>query len=250
MEEGKKVTKPSDPENQPGRTFVGWYYGELEWLFPVYTVTENLTLNAQWELIQYELNVSLGEGASLNGVLPATYTVDDEIMLPTPSRPGYSFQCWVDGNNQTISKIHRGSTGNITITAIWERIQYSLNVTSSNVNNGTVEILEGTGFALDNTRVLATPLNDNVFVGWYYGSELVSEEAEYNFVMPYETFKMDIYRLTVEINYSGTKEQFKTLIANSAEKYGSGYTFFTGASGNVSVTCSDGEVTYGSNGDF
>ncbi len=66
----------------------------------------------------------------------------------------------------------------------------------------------------------------------------------------YETFKMDIYRLTVVINYSGTKEQFKTLIANSAEKYGSGYTFFTGASGNVSVTCSDGEVTYGSNGDF
>ena len=66
----------------------------------------------------------------------------------------------------------------------------------------------------------------------------------------YETFKMDINRLTVVINYSGTKEQFKTLIANSAEKYGSGYTFFTGASGNVSVTCSDGEVTYGSNGDF
>ena len=190
VEEGKKVTKPSDPENQPGRTFVGWYYGELEWLFPVYTVTENLTLNAQWELIQYELNVSVGEGASLNGVLPATYTVDDEIMLPTPTRPGYSFQYWVDGNNQTISKIHKGSTGNISITAIWEQIQYSLNVTSSNVNNGTVEILEGTGFALENTRVLATPLNDNVFVGWYYGSELVSEEAEYDFIMPYHDYEL------------------------------------------------------------
>lgn len=66
----------------------------------------------------------------------------------------------------------------------------------------------------------------------------------------YQTFKMNINRLTVEINYSGTKEQFKTLITNSADKYGSGYTFFSGASGNVSVTCSDGEVTYRSNGQY
>ena len=61
---------------------------------------------------------------------------------------------------------------------------------------------------------------------------------------------MNINQLTVNINYSGTKEQFKTLIYNSADKYGSGYTFFSGASGNVSVTCSDGEVTYRSNGQY
>ena len=66
----------------------------------------------------------------------------------------------------------------------------------------------------------------------------------------YETFKMNINRLTVEINYSGTKDQFKTLVANSADKYGSGYTFFSDASGNVYVTCSDGEVTYTSDGDY
>ena len=63
----------------------------------------------------------------------------------------------------------------------------------------------------------------------------------------YETFKMDINRLTVEIKYSGTKEQFKTLIADSTDKYGSGYTFFSRASDYVSVKCSDGEVTYTSN---
>lgn len=66
----------------------------------------------------------------------------------------------------------------------------------------------------------------------------------------YQTFKLNIDRLTVKISYSGTKEQFKTLIANSEDKYGSGYTFFTGASGNVSVTCKDGKVTYRSNGQY
>ena len=66
----------------------------------------------------------------------------------------------------------------------------------------------------------------------------------------YETFKMDINRLTVVIDYSGTREQFKTLIANSADKYGSGYTFFTGASDYVYVTCSDGEVIYRPNGHY
>ncbi|MBR0439906.1 MAG: hypothetical protein IJK27_04065 [Bacilli bacterium] len=66
----------------------------------------------------------------------------------------------------------------------------------------------------------------------------------------YQTFKMDINRLTVAINYSGTKEQFKTLITNSEYKYGSGYTFFTGASDYVSVTCKDGEVIYSPNGEY
>ena len=66
----------------------------------------------------------------------------------------------------------------------------------------------------------------------------------------YETFKMDINRLTVVIDYSGTKDQFKTLIASSADKYGSGYTFFTGASDYVYVTCSDGEVIYRPNGQY
>lgn len=66
----------------------------------------------------------------------------------------------------------------------------------------------------------------------------------------YETFNMDINRLTVEIKYSGTKEQFKTLIADSTDKYGSEYTFFSGASDYVYVTCSDGEVTYRPNGQY
>ena len=66
----------------------------------------------------------------------------------------------------------------------------------------------------------------------------------------YQTFKMNINRLTVKIKYSGTKEQFKTLVNNSANEYGSGYTFFTGASSNVTVTCSDGNVIYRSNGQY
>lgn len=67
-----------------------------------------------------------------------------------------------------------------------------------------------------------------------------------------QTFKLNISNVTTQIKFAGTKEQFKTLVNNSASQYeGEGnYSFFTGASGNVSVTCSDGTVRYRSNGSY
>ena len=53
---------------------------------------------------------------------------------------------------------------------------------------------------------------------------------------------------TLTGSYAGTKEQFRTLLAQSAAQYGSGYCFFTGASSNVSITCSNGTLTYNSSG--
>lgn len=53
---------------------------------------------------------------------------------------------------------------------------------------------------------------------------------------------------TISIKYSGTVAQWRELIANSAAAYGSGYKFFSGATGNITITCSDGNVRYNSNG--
>lgn len=55
--------------------------------------------------------------------------------------------------------------------------------------------------------------------------------------------------VTTTVTYSGTRAQWRELIANSAAAYGSGYKFFSGATGNITITCSDGNVRYKSNGD-
>ena len=61
-------------------------------------------------------------------------------------------------------------------------------------------------------------------------------------------FKMNITNVTMEIHYAGTKAQFNALVEASKAEYGSNYNFFTGATGNVSVTCSDGNAVYNRNG--
>ncbi|MCQ2742053.1 MAG: InlB B-repeat-containing protein [Bacilli bacterium] len=49
VEEGKKVTKPTDP-TRPGRVFEGWFNGENEWNFDIDVVTADITLKAKWKL--------------------------------------------------------------------------------------------------------------------------------------------------------------------------------------------------------
>ena len=62
------------------------------------------------------------------------------------------------------------------------------------------------------------------------------------------SFKMNIRNVTMQIHYAGTKAQFNALVEASKAEYGSNYNFFTGATGNVSVTCSDGNAVYNRNG--
>jgi len=49
VEEGKTITKPSDP-TRDGYTFIGWYHNDVQYNFST-PVTSNLTLVAKWEKI-------------------------------------------------------------------------------------------------------------------------------------------------------------------------------------------------------
>ena len=62
------------------------------------------TLN--WEIINYKITYNLNDGILSDGNLPITYTVEDEIVLPTPTKLGYSFIGWTNDG-----KIDKGSTG-------------------------------------------------------------------------------------------------------------------------------------------
>ena len=46
--EGEIVAKPSDPEKDDYR-FIGWFYGDKKWDFDNDTVSNNITLTANWE---------------------------------------------------------------------------------------------------------------------------------------------------------------------------------------------------------
>jgi uncharacterized repeat protein (TIGR02543 family) len=77
--------------------------------------TGEKTFTATWSApIVYGITYVLNGGTN-HANNPATYTVEEEVVLQAPGRAGYTFTGWMPG-----SVIARGSTGDTTFTARWK----------------------------------------------------------------------------------------------------------------------------------
>lgn len=99
---GQKIAKPADPFRE-GFAFDGWFteYNTVnEWDFDTDTVGEtSMILFAKWVPAIYDLTLVLylEDGAEViltNDDIPAEFTPDDNIVLPIPSRTGFTFVSW------------------------------------------------------------------------------------------------------------------------------------------------------------
>ena len=87
--------------------------------------THNVTIEATVEPVQFNISYNLNDGL-LSGQ-KTKYTVeDDTYSLPTPIKTGYEFVGWTTGENQTIAEITKGTTGEISLTANWTPIKYTI----------------------------------------------------------------------------------------------------------------------------
>ncbi len=149
-----------------------------------YTLTESVTLTAKWSLNEYSISYDLDGGVNVEGN-PEAYSVEsDEITLLTPTKEGYRFDGWSDGE-KIVSSIPSGSVGNITLTATWSEY-HSLSVTSSDETKGNVELLtSGDKFCEgDSITVKGTALDGFKFESWNINDNVVSTDEEYTFTMP------------------------------------------------------------------
>ncbi len=132
IEEGKKVTSVDAPTKE-NYTFIGWFVGEEQWVFSGFTVTEDITLVAKFELTEYTIGYDLNGGVN-NSSNPNTITYDDVVVLVDPTKVGYTFSGWTESNGE-LSQIN----SNITLTATWElatyEITYKLNDGVNNSSN-------------------------------------------------------------------------------------------------------------------
>ncbi len=126
VEEGGKASEPERP-TRDGYTFLGWYLGDDPWKFAGYSVTENITLVAKWEIDIYKITMSINLGYTETNEM--TYTVNDEIVLDAPyskgymEHMGYTFVGWiVDGESEPQAEVHIpvGSVGDRQLTAVWQ----------------------------------------------------------------------------------------------------------------------------------
>lgn len=98
-----------------GYTFAAWSP-----VVPATMPAANATYTATWTPITYNITYNLNGGT---GATNRTYTIETEtIVLPTPTKDGFSFVGWFDNSEFTgsaITQITSGSTGNKTFYAKW-----------------------------------------------------------------------------------------------------------------------------------
>ena len=131
-------------------------------------MTNEQTISASWSIIDYDITYDLGDADSVskatnNDSNPTTYTVENEIIFETPTRPYYEFVGW----SKNISK---GSVGNQNVVAVWKAethtITYVLNNWTNAADNKNTYTIEDQTFALFDGIS-----GEKLFCGWYLDDE-------------------------------------------------------------------------------
>ena len=117
----KNPTKESD--NGYTYTFKGWTPEKS-------SVTSDQVYTAEYtsKLINYNITLNLN-GGTCSETYPTSYTISsNDIILPTPTKTGFNFIGWYDNeefSGDKITKIEKGSSGNIKLYAKWEAASFS-----------------------------------------------------------------------------------------------------------------------------
>ena len=185
-----------------GYSFDGWYYdGNKESDKAAYSFSagnNDKIFIGKFVFTVYTITYVL-DGGTNSSENPSSYTMNDEIILKDPTRSGYKFEGWFNSNNQKVTKIEKGSTGNITLTARWGEGENVLKVQSENTMMGTVTIVSGDGTTGGSVVIKATPKENYVFKYWYDDSEILTIYSDYEFTMPAKdytiTAKFELYQI-------------------------------------------------------
>ena len=122
------ATEPVVDPTRTGYTFVGWYNNDTEYEFST-PITKNLTLTAKWTPIKYTITYNTN-GGTLDESREKEYTIEsDTITLSEPKKEWYTFLGWYTDNGfsgNPITQIEKGSTGDITLYARWQKNTYTV----------------------------------------------------------------------------------------------------------------------------
>ena len=168
-----------------GYDFGGWYYDSSfnnSVSSPFIAPPENTTVYARWTVKTYSITYVDGGDTNEN---PATYAYGTTTTLLTPSKDGYNFIGWYtdDTFSEKITYISSTTTGDITLYAKWEAIQYTISYKTSYYNSidGTLtgSADNPTTYYPSDTFELSDAIPDDSvnykFDGWYKDSSCSDE---------------------------------------------------------------------------
>lgn len=237
-----------------GYVFDGWYENEDLSGEKVDEIDcserRNITLYAAWKLEKYSIAYDLAGGK--NNPNPNSYTIEsDDIVLLAPIKDGYSFDGWFDEEGNEVEKIAKGSIGNVSLSASWSIVEYTVTFGSKGDNkiNPYIYTVESEDYTLPSAS-----RNYYDFVGWFdeKGNKVVKIESAMlkSFTL---TAEWIAHTYTISYDYNGgvevknpTSYTVETATFVLAEPTKEGYTFDGWFNGDVKVA----QIEKGSHGDI
>ena len=188
-----------------GYTFVGWYEED--------TLVEEVSgqdynLIAKWTK-NYVLTLDVNEG-KMEEKTVYEFTDSKEITLPVPTKEGYTFVGWYEGE----VKVEVIENRNYTLVAKWEINKYTV---SLDVQGGALENNVIT-FEHDNIPTLPVPTKtNNKFLGWYENDVLVEvlENRDYTLVAKWEA--LPVYKISYSAKGAKMPSNFVKEFTNGEE---------------------------------
>ena len=248
---GKKVSYGLNYElvvpTLTGKNFGGWYYvdDDLESVFLTdytgasiapYHILGNIQVQAQWLTAQAIVSFNTDGGSTINS---QTVDYNSKATRPAtdPSKDGYTFVDWYDSEGNVWSFTANLITENTTIYAHWTINQYEITIESANDDAVTVNSGDINGIYDYNTllKITANVKEGYTFAGWYEGTKLVSNSANYDYVLPSRDvtlvakYTVNKYTVTVTVgrNVSGIDISNVTVTGAGTYDYNSTITITT-----------------------
>lgn len=217
---GTAITWPENP-TKTGYTFGGWYtdpsYGTAYSGGMATMPAFSGTLYAKWTLDTYTITYNGVD--SVDSSWRTEYTVNtDSFQLPQPTKTGYTFTGWTGSNGETASMevtVSLGTTGNLTYTANWTPITYTVQFEGGTGTNGSTGSLTCTYDQSQSLPASGFTMVGYTFSGWntkpdgtgtsYSAGASVKNLAQTNgaVVTLYAQWEQNMCTVTFK-NYNGT----------------------------------------------
>lgn len=215
------ISKPNGPNNEV-YAFTGWTDGSSNYQAgATYTVgTANLTFTAQWVRV-YEVNYVMNGATSTQPSNQLKNDGDVITLASAPTKPGYTFQGWMDQSGQTFSAGQANYTVGLlhyTLNAQWSAINYTITYDA----NGGATTPQQAAKTIGTTFYLANAITRTgyTFNGWSDGSQVLAAGTQVLVGTSNLTYAAqwtaEIYVVTYDLN-GGTG----TAIASASYSYGS-----------------------------
>lgn len=175
VEDGKMVTKPSDPI-KIGYKFIEWQYNGEAYDFSK-PVTKSITLVASYDVDNktYTIRFNTDGGSDVESITGLKRNETGSAPATVPTKEGFEFEAWQ--YNGKIYTFTEPVTSNITLVARWKVAKFNV---TFNTNGGSLVATQSVEYGRKATMP-ATPTKENAtFVGWY----VKGTDVEFDFDTP------------------------------------------------------------------